>query len=215
MTRIAFQLAAGLILTSLTSGCSGLAQLSSATTPTELFTLTPKSTFSPSLPQLNEQIVVLEPTATAAVDTDRIAVQPTPLQVQYLPGAGWVDRAPVIVQTLLIESFENTGRVPAVGNSAIGLRADYIVVPNIREFQGKVMADQDGAPLVVDVRLNIKLLDADFDRIIGSNSFEAKVTSASDAPRDVAQAFDEALGRTMRNAVEWSIRQIARHAAGG
>lgn len=50
----------------------------------------------------------------------------------------WVDRAPLIVQALLIESFENTDRVPAVGASGVGLRADYYVVPDLREFQAQV-----------------------------------------------------------------------------
>ncbi|MCV3270692.1 ABC-type transport auxiliary lipoprotein family protein [Roseobacter sinensis] len=203
-----------LLLTAL-SGCTGLANLSGVTTPTDLYVLSPKSTFSASLPQLRDQIVVQQPTATAAVDTDQIAVQPTPLQVQYLPGVRWVDRAPLIVQALMIESFENTGKVPAVGSSTIGLRADYLIVTDIREFQAIVPPGPDASALQIDVRLNIKLIDSLSDRIIGSRSFEEIVPSASDAPDDVTQAFDEALGDTMRDAIEWSIRTIAQHAATG
>ena len=125
------------------SGCAGLTSLNSAATPTDLYLLTPKSTFDPSLPRLRQQIVVAEPTATAAVSTDRIAVQPSPFEVEYLPRARWVDRAPLIIQALLIESYENSGRVDAVGRSAIGLSADYIIVTDVREFQARV---PDGAP---------------------------------------------------------------------
>jgi cholesterol transport system auxiliary component len=202
-----------LVLFGTLSGCAGLAQLTQATTPTELYVLTPKSTFDKSLPTLDKQIVVDEPTATSAVDTDQIAVQPTPLQVQYLPGARWVDRAPLIVQTLLIESYENSGRVPAVGSSAIGLRADYVIATNIREFQGKLPSGDPDGPLIINVRLNIKVLDAQEDRIIGSRSFDEAAASATDDPSAVASAFDEALGDAMRDAVEWSIRVMARHAA--
>ncbi|WP_299593083.1 ABC-type transport auxiliary lipoprotein family protein [uncultured Tateyamaria sp.] len=203
----------GVFLLFLLAGCAGLSSLVEVTTPTNLYTLSPKSTFSASLPQLKSQIVVDQPTATAMVDTNQIAVQPTPLQVQYLPEARWVDRAPLIVQALLIESFENSGRVPAVGSSAIGLRADYLVVTDIREFQAFVPQTSEPSALRVDVRLNIKIVDAFSDRIIASKSFEEIVASESDAATDVANAFDEALGDTMRDAVEWSIREIAKNVA--
>ena len=191
------------------SGCAGLTSLNSAATPTDLYLLTPKSTFDPPLPRLRQQIVVAEPTATAAVSTDRIAVQPSPFEVEYLPRARWVDRAPLIIQALLIESYENSGRVDAVGRSAIGLSADYIIVTDVREFQARV---PDGAPedspLQAQVRLNIKIVYTELDRIIASNSFERTVTTASDDTKDVVAAFDQALGSTMRNAVEWSIRKM-------
>ena len=195
------------------SGCSGLATLSSVAKPNDLYALTPKSTFDPSLPTLRQQIVVEEPTATAAVATDRIAVQPSPLRVQYFPEVRWVDRAPVIVQALLIESYENSGKVASVGRSAVGLRADYVIVTDLREFQALVPHAESGEEsLMVNVRLNMKLVDAEFDQIIGSRSFEELEPAASDNMDDVAEAFDEALGDAMRDLVEWSVRKMHAHA---
>lgn len=213
MIKTFFKRTAQLAILISVAGCSGIAQLQDAATPVDLYLLTPKSTFSESLPRLRQQIVVIEPTATAAVDTDRVAVQPSPLEVQYLPRARWVDRAPLIVQQLLIESYENTGRVGAVGTSSIGLRADYVVATGIREFQASAPPPEIGGPLVVEVRLNIKIVDAYDDRIIGSRSFVEKSPSTSDEPRDVIKAFDEALGDAMRDCVEWSIREMVKHEA--
>ncbi len=196
------------------AGCTGLGTLQQASKPNDLYLLSPKSTFSPSLPRVQRQIVVEEPTATAAVNTDQIAVQPTPLQVQYLARARWVDRAPLIVQTLLVESFENSGKVAAVGRSTVGLRADYVIVPDLREFQGIVVSEADNSSNIrVEVRMNIKIIDEFEDKIIASSSFQENVVSASDQTADLVTAFDTALGRTMRDAVEWSIRKIHSHAA--
>ena len=205
--------ASALLLLTLVSGCGGIGELVSVTKPNELYVLSPKSTFNPNLPALRYQITVEEPTATAAVDTDQIAVQPTPLRVQYLPEARWVNRAPLIVQALLIESYENSGKVPAVGSSTIGLRADFLIVTDIREFQAIVPQGDPDAPLLIDVRLNIKILDAFSDRIIASKSFEETVNAETDAPDQVVSAFDEALGDAMRDAVEWSVREIAAYGA--
>lgn len=194
---------------SMLAGCAGLNTLTSAATPTDLYTLTPKSTFDPSLPRLKHQIVVQEPTATAAVSNDRIAVQPSPLQVEYLRGARWVDTAPIIIQALLIESYENSNKVDAVGRSAVSLRADYLIVSDVREFQARVPAQTlEDNRLQVQVRLNVKVINADLDRIIASRSFEEIVDAQSDAAGDIAAAFDESLGDVMRDAVEWSIRAM-------
>lgn len=201
-------------LFSVLSGCAGLNTLTSATTPTDLFTLTPKSTFDPALPRLRQQIVVQEPTANAAVNSDRISVQPTPLQVKFLPGVRWIDTAPAIVQTLLIESYENTDKVDAVGRSAVSLRADYLIVTDLREFQAQLRPESGpDTPLIVDVTMNMKVVEAVEDRIIASRSFESVVDAASDSPEDIAEAFDGALGRVMRNSVEWSIRRMHSHTA--
>ncbi len=197
-------------------GCAGLAGLSSATKPNELYTLTPKSTFSPGLPYVPQQIVVEEPIATAAVASDRIAVHPSPLRVQSFPGVRWVDRAPAIVQSLLIQSFENSGRVSAVGQATVGVREDYVIVPELREFQAEVPVVEGGPtpPLSVRVRINIKILESLDERIIASRSFEDIEVSMTDDMDDVAEAFDEALGDVMRDVVEWSVRRIASHASG-
>ena len=204
----------GLALILSLTGCSGLQRLESAATPSELYALTPKSTFSSDLPNLSQQLVVEVPTATAAVNTDQIAVQPSALRVQYLPGARWVDRVPLFVQALLIESFENSNRVPAVGGSGIGLRADYFITSNIREFQASLPANATAeTPLRIQVQISVKIVDADVDRIFASRSFNEYATAASDAAADVAAAFDEALGDVMRDAVEWSIRSIHSYAS--
>ncbi len=198
------------------SGCAGIDTLNRVSTPNDLYALTPKSTFSSSLPRVSKQIVVEAPTATAAVDTDQVAVYPSPLRVQYLPGVRWVDRAPAIVQALMIESFENSGKVAAVSRSSVGLNPDYVILPDLREFQAYMPEgeSEDGEqPLRINVRLNIKVVDEFYDRIIGSSSFEEVTISASDEMDDIAKAFDTALGKVMRKSVEWSIRTIHTHAS--
>ncbi len=203
-----------ILLIAALGGCTGLGTLRQASKPNDLYLLTPKSTFSTNLPRVQRQIVVEEPTATAAVNTDQIAVQPTALQVQYLPRARWVDRAPLIVQALLVESYENSNRVAAVGRSTVGLRADYVIAPDLREFQGVVISDENNTNTVrIEVRLNIKIIDEFEDKIIASSSFQENVVAASDETPELVKAFDDALGATMRDAVEWSIRKIHTHAA--
>jgi len=190
------------------AACAGLSTLKSVTEPTDLYDLTPKSTYKSDLPKIEAQLVVEEPTAASAVDTDRIAVRPNDYQVQYFPRARWVDRAPALVQTMLVESFENTGKVAAVGRQAIGLSADFTLVTDLREFQAEV--DREGAPLSVLVHLNMKIIKEPRGLIVASRSFKERVPAASDEMIAVVTAFDTALGRTMAQSVDWAVREIAK-----
>lgn len=201
--------AAAAVLTVL-GGCAEFNQIRSVATPAELYLLTPKSSFDPATPDVAAQIVVEEPTAAAGVATDRIAVMPNPLRMQYFPVARWVDRAPLMVQTLLLESFENSGRIPSVGRSAVGLRADYAVVTDLREFQARVAEGATSEdPVEVVVRLNVKIIEQRGDRIVGSRSFERVHRAEGVQMLDVAMAFDRSLGAVMREAVEWTLREVS------
>lgn len=197
-----------LLALSMVGGCTGLSTLKTVTEPTDLYDLTPKSTYAPDLPSIAAQIVVEEPTAASSVNTDRIAVKPTPYQVQYFPNARWVDRAPLLVQTLLLESLENTEKVGAVGRQAIGLTSDYTLVTDLREFQAQ-KGEATDTPLTILVQLNMKIVREPRGLIVASQSFAHEVETASTDMSDVVRAFDEALGKTMARAVDWALRQIA------
>jgi cholesterol transport system auxiliary component len=205
MTRLS---AAMIVLALSLSGCAGLATLTSVVTPKDLYEVTPKSTYDSDLPTVTSQIVVEEPTAAGGLNTDRIAVKPNPYLVQYFPESSWVDRAPLLVQTLLIESFENTGKVGSVGRQAIGLTSDYTVLTDLREFQAQSGAEASD-PLTVVVQINMKLVREPQGVIVASSSFGSEVEVESNEILDVVGAFDRALGRVMRDAVDWAVREIA------
>lgn len=188
-------------------GCAGLATIGAVTEPVELYEVSPKSTYDASLPEVTAQLVVEEPTAASSVNTDRIAVKPNFYQVEYFPRGRWVDRAPLMVQTRLVESFENTGKVASVGRQAIGLSSDFTLISELREFQAVVR--DEGGPLEVHIQLNMKIVKEPQGLIIASQSFSHDAVAASDDMLEVVSAFDEALGKAMRDAVEWTVRRIA------
>ena len=79
--------------------------------PPRLYELTPKSTFADALPEVDARLSVEVPTATAGLNNTRIALRPTPTTLEYYARASWIDVVPVMVQNLLLESLDNTGRV--------------------------------------------------------------------------------------------------------
>ena len=166
------------------------------------FRLTPKSTFPADLPRVDWGLVVAEPTAEPSLDTSRIAVLTNGTAVDYIAMATWVDRAPTMVETLLVQSFRESGRIAAVGTNRERVRADYLLRSDLRAFQ---LARNDGTTMV-RVRLDPALLALPRRELVASSSFSADVPPAAADIDAVVAAFDTALGRVLRDVVVWSLR---------
>jgi cholesterol transport system auxiliary component len=170
--------------------------------PPALYRLTPKSTFSEGLPTVDWQLVLEVPIANAGLSTTRVALQRSPTQMEYFANSSWTDRAPLMVQTLMIESFENSRRIVAVGRESVGLRADFILKSELREFQAEYFR---GTLPSVRVAINAKLVKMPRRAIIASQSFEAVAPAEADTMEEIILAYDNALGSVLKDLVEWTL----------
>ena len=99
---------------------SGCALIKAAEEPTDLYQVSPKSTFDPDLPTVQWQLAVDVPAAAANLNTGRIAISPSPTSSDYYAKTAWTDRAPLMVQTRIVDSFENSHKIVAVNSGAGG-----------------------------------------------------------------------------------------------
>lgn len=194
------------------SACS--IELPGTGTPPRMYVLTPKSTFSESLPTVDWQLLVEVPQAQAGINTARIALRDSPIEMRYFELSNWTDLAPRMIQTLIVESFENSNRIIAVGREAVGLRADYVLKTELREFQAEFSErlpqnTEHGignvAPPTIRVRVNAKLIKMPRRVIVASKTFEYQVDAAENSMEEIIGTFDSALGKTMRRLVEWTL----------
>lgn len=186
------------------AGCQSLIPGASKPPP-RLYELTPKSSFNKSLPRISAQIIIETPTASSGLTSSRIAVKERPVTLDYYAQSEWTDIAPNLVQTLMVESFENSRRALSVAREGSGLRSDYILKPDLREFQAELFR---GPTPVVNVRINVKLVRMPEREIVASRTFRAEVKSKSGNIDDVIEAFDEALGKVLKRIVEWTILNV-------
>jgi cholesterol transport system auxiliary component len=184
---------------------SACAVLSAGEETPSLYTLTPKSTYDPSLPQVSWQIVVEPPSAAAYLNTARIALAMTPTSADYYAKSAWTDRAPLMVQTLMVESLENSRRIVGVGRDVLSVRPTYVLQSELREFQAEYF---HGKPPLVHVRIVVRLVRQSDRQIVASRGFERCVRARDDQVTAVVQAFDDALGGVLKSLVSWSLRTL-------
>jgi len=182
-------------------GCSGIVPGLDAPPP-RIYDLTPKSTYPEDLPTVDWQLIVETPTSAASLNTARIAVRQSMTTLDYFERAVWTDVAPAMVQTLLIESFENTGRIVAIGRESIGLRSDYVLKVELREFQAEL---GEGTP-EAHVRLIARLVEMPEREIVDWTSTDQRTPADSAGMDDIVAAFDRALGSALKDVVIWTLR---------
>jgi cholesterol transport system auxiliary component len=166
------------------------------------FRVTPKYTFDPKLPEAKWSLAVAEPISERTLDTNRIAVLTSGINVDYVALAFWVDRAPAMVQSLIVQSFRNSGRLVQVGTNRDRVRPQFQLVSDLRGFQ----LNRGAGPDMVRVSLNAQLLRMPERDSVGRENFTAELAPTGSGIDAVVAAFDETLGRVMKQLVAWTIR---------
>jgi cholesterol transport system auxiliary component len=181
------------------SACSGLGGASKALDTYDLGV--------PSIPdkggrKTGIQILVAEPQALKALDSESIVVRTSPSAIQYLGGAQWGDRLPKIVQARLIQAYENSGRFGGVGRPGEGLAIDNQIITDIRAFEiGTTGGD------VATVEIFAKLLNDRNGVVVASKVFRKTVSAGSGSDAFV-RALDAAFDATAAEIIAWTASNI-------
>ena len=189
ISRRHFMLAGGVAL----GGCSVIPKVND---PVPLYTLSAVSEFQQSLPRVDWQLVVGVPVASADLNTTRIALTRSPGVIEYFANGAWADYAPVLLQGKLIESFEASKAV-SVGRDAVGLRPDYVLHSDLRDFQ----AEYSSAAPTAHLRLSAKLVRMPDRRIVANILSEQKLPAAGNSLAEIVAAFDRAAAQAFEEVV--------------
>lgn len=156
----------------------------------------------PAWPRVEWQLAVVKPTAARLVDSPRIAVRPVPGEIQVYKGASWSQPPTDLIESMLLQAFEDSGKIPSVARSGSGIRADYRLILDLRRFE----ADYAGQALPSAViELNAKLLHVTQQRVVASRTFLGSRPAGGVDVSQVAPAFDLALAEIGRDIVAWTL----------
>jgi cholesterol transport system auxiliary component len=199
----------GLLLTCLLAGCS---ILGGSKTPSTIYAPDPRVQADPAWPSVTWQLSLVPPTSSRMVDSQRIAVRPTPGEIQVYKGAVWAKTPSEQVTDTVLRALEDSGKIPAVARQGSGVAADYKVVMDMRRFE----ADYAGAAVPsATIEVNAKLLHAPDQDIVASHTFLQAVPAVGTDVASVAQAFDQALGTIGRDMAGWILASGDAHEHSG
>lgn len=161
-------------------------------------------------PNVPWSLVVMAPQSSDALDSVRIAVRPQPGTLQVYRGAAFSDPVPDMLQRLLVEGFEDSGRIGAVGRQASGVRGDFALYLDIRHFEA-VYADRSQPPAVV-LEVHAKLMGNPSSRVLASRTFRIERAAAGEEVPELMPAFESALGEMVGEVVGWTLASGQQHA---
>lgn len=151
----------------------------------------------------NRQLLVADPSALKALDSEQILVRVSGAEIQYLSQSQWSDRLTRVVQSKLVEAFENTNRLGGVGKPGQGLAIDYQLITDVRAFE----ISAEGADRGV-VEISAKLLNDRNGTVRAQRVFRAEVPSSGTDNAAYVAALDRAFARVTADIVAWTLQSM-------
>src|SRR5580658_7769198 len=185
------------------AGCASLF----TQTPRPLFRISAPVDVPTNLPRTNAQIVIVAPYAPEGLELRRIAVVRASNGLDYLADGDWADRTPDMVRAVLVEAFENSRAVAAVGPDTLDLRADFEIDGDLRHFEAVYDSPSGTAagPPTVRVALAIKLVKVPEHKILAETLLSAREPAAANTTPAIVQAFSAAMGKVAQQVVVWTL----------
>lgn len=189
------------------ASCGAITAIGDATTPREVFMLE-----APSMVPVRQgaplrlDVIVEEPTTGGALATERIMIQPSSLQAQYLPGVRWSEPAPQLVQTLMLRTLDATQAFQFVGRSPLGAGGDFAIVSELVDFQA-VLAP-GGETATVEARMIARIVRERGVAIVATRTFSASAVAPSLDDADLVEAFDTAAEQMVSDFATWTLTSL-------
>ncbi len=182
------RLAPALVLAALTGACS------SGPAPTTYDLSAPTSRISGSS---GVQVLVAEPAALQTLSTQQIIVKDASGAISFLGGGQWADNLPRLIQTRLINTFENASQIRGVSRPSSGAVADVQLISELRSFEIATPSNE------AVVEISVKIVNDSNGRIVNGRIFRARAPVASVDAANAARGLDEALSVAMLDIVRW------------
>jgi len=151
----------------------------------------------------SKQILVPEPGALKALDSEQVVIRVSASEIQYLAGARWGDRLPKMVQAKLVEAYENSGKLGGVGLPGQGLAIDFQVVTDIRAFQIENLGGSHA-----HVEISVKILNDRTGEVRAQQVFSATAPVNGAGNPAFIKALDTAFTKVTADMVGWTLKTI-------
>jgi cholesterol transport system auxiliary component len=182
------------------AGCGNLIGPNGA--PPQIYLLAPPLQALPNAGTASWPLSIALPRTSESLNTQRIALKRGAV-MDYYADAQWSDMAPQLLQTLIVNAFEKSGGIAAVARDVDGIRADFLLDSEVREFEARY--DSEGAPPTIVVSVMAKLLTAQAHDVVGTHETRHETPATANSVAAVVAAFDVATAAVLEDLVAWTI----------
>ncbi|MEX0644307.1 MAG: ABC-type transport auxiliary lipoprotein family protein, partial [Parvularculaceae bacterium] len=161
------------------AGCVSV--LPQAAPPSPRYLLTPVAYEGSAAEAVAWSLAVDDPLATRVYDTTKIALVRAPGRIEFYAAGEWADSAPRLVQSALVRSFENSGRILGVGDRGSMIVSDFVLQTDIRALHADYSGGAPEAVFTVYARLTNSR-----GKVVAGKLFEQKVVANADAVPEIA-----------------------------
>jgi cholesterol transport system auxiliary component len=194
--RTAHAVAASLLVAAL----GGCALLGGGKQPVTIYSPEPAVVADASWPNADWQLAIARPEASRTLDSLRIAVRPTPGELQVYKGASWAKSPGEQLEDAVLHGLEDSNRIHTVARASSGIAADYTLITELRHFE----ADYAGRPMPnAVIEVTAKLVATGDQSIVASRTFRQDVPATDAATAAVADAFGKALSQIAQELDGW------------
>ncbi|MGN6513680.1 MAG: ABC-type transport auxiliary lipoprotein family protein [Lysobacteraceae bacterium] len=178
----------------------GCALVGGARVPATVYAPEPAVQADPAWPRADWQLAIARPEASRLLDGTRIAVRPTPGELQVYKGASWARSPADQLENAVLHSLEDAGTPRAVARQGSGIAADYTLVMELRRFE----AEYAGAPMPdAVVEVSAKLLSTRDQGVVASRTFLQRVQAPATDTATVAATLGHALAQVAHDIDGW------------
>jgi cholesterol transport system auxiliary component len=172
------------------------------------FTIAPVEFQSDAAPAVDWTLIVEDPQASRVYDSTKIALVREPQRIEFYADGEWADRPPRLIQSALIRSFENTGRILGVGDRTTRSIGDFALQTDIRRLEADVSSGEAKAVFSVYARLVNNR-----GKVIAAKLFTREGDAESDRGPAVAKAIDVAAQGVIADIVAWAFENAQKAAS--
>jgi len=149
--------------------------------------------------QQNIQLLIAAPNTLKIFDGQEIVVDRNG-SLSYLKGGQFGDRLPNMLQSRLIQAFEDTGRLGGVARPGEGLAINYQILTDIRQFAINLSTNAAQAKIA----LSIKIVDDRNGQVRAMRIFETSSPILGNDNQAYVQGLERSLAALLAQIVNWA-----------
>ncbi|HXV22927.1 MAG TPA: ABC-type transport auxiliary lipoprotein family protein [Alphaproteobacteria bacterium] len=167
------------------------------------FYLMPLNAVSSDLPKVDWSLAVDPPETLPALNTKRVVLAFSENEFDYYADVEWGDEAPVMVQQIIIRSFQKLGKIDVVVSERERVRGDFRLTSFLSPFFA--VGPKGGAP-EVRIGLNAQLIRARGRQTVGTRAINQVVQSSDASIVSIVGAFNTAMHQVLEELVSWTLK---------